>query len=218
MNQVSCNRILEAIKQDDLALFSALTDKSKNLLFGRFPLLSLCYLYNAKRIVAKFEPELLKVSNYNLVQENVEIYKKFKAVAGKSLRLYTKANSVVSPLEMAAMLNNDSKVKHIFNSVSLTNEIVENLTKIYEYKKQSVSVNYNKLKLGLKPLSRKSKRNYKLGVLLSFVFAILFGGVVILSSVFVMISSFVKRITVKPSSFSLVVRSLSYSICFNSEW
>ena len=185
MNQVSCNRILEAIKQDDLALFSALTDKSKNLLFGRFPLLSLCYLYNAKRIINKFEPELLKVSNFNLVQENVEIYKKFKAVAGKSLRFYTKTNSIVSPLEMAAMLNNDSKVKHIFNSVSLTNEIVENLTKIYEYKKQSFSVNYNKLKLGFKPLSRKSKRNYKLGIILSSVFAILFGGAIVLSSVVV---------------------------------
>ena len=95
MNQVSCNRILEAIKQDDLALFSVLTDKSKNLLFGRFPLLSLCYLYNAKHIIKKFETELLKVTNYNLVQENVEIYQAFKKVAGKALRLYIKPNTIV---------------------------------------------------------------------------------------------------------------------------
>ncbi len=185
MNQVSCNRILEAIKQDDLALFSALTDKSKNLLFGRFPLLSLCYLYNAKHIIKKFEPELLKVTNYNLVQENVEIYQAFKKFAGKALRLYIKPNTLVTPIEMAAILNSDAKVKQIYKNVKLSDESVKNLTKIYEYKNQAFSVDYNNLKLGFKPLSDKAKKNYKWGMLISFVLSVLFGGTIVLTSVFV---------------------------------
>ena len=174
MNQVSCNKILDSIKQDNLALFSALTDKSKNLLFGRFPLLSLCYLYNANNIIKKFETELLNISNYNLVNENVEIYKKFKSVAGKSLRLYTKQNAVVSPLEMLAILHDDQKVKKHFSCVSLTNEMVENLTKIYAYNKQTVNVETNKIKVGFKPLTSVQKKNYKWGMALSLVCVVLF--------------------------------------------
>lgn len=47
--------IIEIIKRDDLIAFLSLS-KNENLLnlsFGRFPILSLCYLYNAKKIVKK---------------------------------------------------------------------------------------------------------------------------------------------------------------------
>lgn len=177
MNQASCNRILDSIKQDDLVLFSALTEKSKNLLFGRFPLLSLCYLYNAKKIVSKFEDELLNVSNFNLVNENVEIYKKFKNVAGKSLRLYLNTNAVVSPLEMLAILHDDFKVKKVFTKVNLTTQMVENLTKIYSFNKQAINVSDSKVKISFKPLSKSETKRHTLGLILSGVFMAVFAAV-----------------------------------------
>lgn len=177
MNQVSCNRILETIKLDDLVLFSVLTEKSRNLCFGRFPLLTLCYLYNAKKIINKYKNDLIGISKFNFVPENFEIYKKFKSVAGKSLRLYVNEDAIVSPLEMLAILNKDLLVKKLY-SVAYKNDVIEsNLTKIYGFNKQKITNENGKVKISLKPLSRKEKLNYKWAVSLSSLFmAIVLGG------------------------------------------
>ena len=47
MNEEKQKQIFEAIKNDDLNLFKSLvlSNSDLNLCFGRFPLLSLCYLY-----------------------------------------------------------------------------------------------------------------------------------------------------------------------------
>ena len=178
MNQVSCNRILETIKLDDLVLFSVLTEKSRNLCFGRFPLLTLCYLYGAKKIIKKYQNDLIGISKFNFVPENFEIYKKFKAVAGKSLRLYVKEDSVVTPLEMMAILKKDFEVKKLY-FVAYKNEVVENnLTKIYSFNKQTITTTENTVKISLKPLNRKEKITYRLAVCLAAVFmAVMSGGV-----------------------------------------
>ena len=51
------NKLLEAIKKDDLKSFSLLmpTNADLNLCYGRFPILSLLYMYSSFKILSKFE-------------------------------------------------------------------------------------------------------------------------------------------------------------------
>lgn len=110
------NAILNAIKTDDLSSFSHLVvaQNATALSFGRFPLLSLCYLFNSKKIVKKYEKQLLKIDEYTVVEEPFFIYQKFKVFAKKAVRLYFDETSVVSPLEMLAILHRDSTLMRVF--------------------------------------------------------------------------------------------------------
>ena len=98
MNQENSTQILQAIKQDNLVLFSSLVKGNKTLCFGRFPLLSLCYLYKAKKIIKKFKFELLRIKNFVFCTEPTSLYKDLRRVAGKCLRLYIHDDAVVTPL------------------------------------------------------------------------------------------------------------------------
>ena len=113
MNQVVYKEIFNAIKSDNLVLFSSYFEEYKNISFGRFPLLSLCYLYNSKKLIKNYKKTLVSVNSYVVIDEYVDIYKKFYAVDGRNLRHYVYGD-VVSPVEMLAILNKDSDVKKIF--------------------------------------------------------------------------------------------------------
>ncbi len=95
---------LAVIGNDVKTLDKLLTDKeSFSLSFGRFPLLSLAYLYSAHKVINKFENRLSKIDEYVRVDENAEDYLTFKKRAGKSLRLYLN-DQIITPLEMSAIL------------------------------------------------------------------------------------------------------------------
>ena len=96
--------LFEAIKLDDLVTFSVLieneSDKIFSTSFGRFPMLSVCYLYNAKKIVTMYEDRLIKIGNFVRVYEPFEIYDKFIKLSKKSFRLYLNDDSTIYPIEM----------------------------------------------------------------------------------------------------------------------
>ncbi len=153
--------ILEIIKRDDLASFSALFKAGaiRNLSFGRFPVLSLCYLYGAKKITKNFERELAKVNDFRRVDEPFDIYKDFRRVAGKSLRLFFNENAVVSPLEMLAILHRDSALKRAWKGAYKNEKIEQNIEKIYtSFYSQYVKVLGTKIRVGLRKISGEKRK------------------------------------------------------------
>ena len=102
---------LAVIGNDAKTLEKLLTDKeSFSLSFGRFPLLSLAYLYSAHKVIKKFESRLSKIDEYVRVDEKAEDYLAFKKRAGKSLRLYLN-EQIITPLEMSAVLSDNYGVR-----------------------------------------------------------------------------------------------------------
>ena len=167
MEKVISEQIFHAIKSDNLSVFSRLITGHENLSFGRFPILSLCYLYNAKKITKAYFSVLCKLSEYAYVTEYFEIYQSFKNVAGRALRLYSNCN--ISPLEMLAILHKDSKVKKYFNIFAKSDIILNNLKTIYSINSQKVAISTMAIKISRPPLTNLQRKKSK--------FAIIVGGI-----------------------------------------
>ena len=100
---------MEAIKSDDVKRYAALADgRVGSLRMGRFPVLSLFYLYDAKKLTSLYEDEYVGNNGWEELPEFPELSAKFQKVAGKALRLYQ--NEVVSPMEMALLVGKTGKV------------------------------------------------------------------------------------------------------------
>lgn len=126
------NRLFQIIKNDDVKKFDeVITDRLLSLCLGRFPILSLCYMYESFIILAKYEKRLkqIKIDNYVFDEEPVDIYFDFKEIAGKALRFYP-TGSVVTPLEMLCILGKDKKVSSEWNEFDKNSSVVENVEKI----------------------------------------------------------------------------------------
>jgi hypothetical protein len=121
-------------------LFSSSIKGNEELSFGRFPILSLCYLYGAKKILKNHKVSLLKIKDYKVVDEEIDLYQKFKTVAGKILRLYIKDNIIVSPLEMMAILGMDRELKRQYSKYTKNECIIKNINSIYVIKNQSAVI------------------------------------------------------------------------------
>lgn len=151
--------IFNAIKQDDIELFTRYVEHNEDISFGRFPLLTLCYLYNSKKIIKKFEGTLIKQSKYSYMPENNEMYSKFKQVAHRSMRLYVGENKIVSPLEMLLILGEATKVEKLYKDAYKSNLIQENLKSIELIKQsQDIEIGETKIKLPKQPLKNASKK------------------------------------------------------------
>lgn len=176
--------LLESIKNDNVENFSILfNDKLQNvqnLCFGRFPLLSVCYLYSSKKIIKKFENQLLNIRASKLIEEPFEIYQKFKSVAGRCLRLYVNGQ-IVQPLEMLAILGKDKKVKKHFKLLTIANKNVDNLNVIYQIKLQNFSVKNKKIKVSQSPLNQRQKGKYKIAFFASLVSVFVLGFALVFS-------------------------------------
>jgi len=168
MSQVEIDQLFDSIKSDNLAVFSSLAQNNLNLSFGRFPILTICYLYNSKKILKKYKERLFKIKIYSFVAEKFEIYKKFKLVAGRCLRLFCEENIIVSAIEMLAVLNKDSMVKKLFNLYTQDAKIVDNLKSIYGIKGQDFIIKSNKVFISDKVLTKKQQKQIKTGFLISF--------------------------------------------------
>lgn len=173
MSQVDLNKILTAIKTNDLVLFSSCIKGNKGLSFGRFPILSLCYLYKASKIIKKYKNELIKITKYIFVDEPYEIYKNFKTIAGRCLRLYVNQNNLVSPIEMMAIVHKDSDVKKYFNLFIRENKIIKNLQTIYTIYVQKFEIKNNKVFISKPLLSAYQKKVCKLSFITSLCFVCL---------------------------------------------
>lgn len=175
MDKKVSNQILQAIKTDNLMLFLSHIKGHENLCFGRFPILSVAYLYGAKKIIKKYRNKLLMYKAYEKIDEPLEIYQKFSAVAGRCLRLYVADDATVSPIEMLAILHMDAEVKKIFRHFSYSKLICKNLQTIYgNINLQKVEMSGSKIKIGMRRFDYHQKKSHKLIALCSAVAIVFF--------------------------------------------
>lgn len=160
MEQEKLRDLFVAIKKDDVKSFSFLmtSNTDLNISFGRFPILSLLYLYGSYNILKSFEKTLMPIHNYKREEEPYEAYKKFKSKAKKAVRLYQDEECFVYPAEMLAIVDNrfllDKNYKNLYKNeeISLKIEKIYNLSGEYE-----ISVNLQKITLKKKKLTFKQK-------------------------------------------------------------
>lgn len=160
MTQEEAIKLLNIIKADDLASFCMLAkdrDISK-LSFGRFPILSVCYLFGSKKILKKFEKQLCMIAEFECVYEPFVLYNDFKVKCGKTIRLYAAKNNFVMPIEMQAILHKDGFVKKHFKTFAKLESTSATLKKIYELYEQKFTESENKVKISAKKMSKTQKR------------------------------------------------------------
>ena len=185
MDKVQANEIFEAIKKDDVNAFVNFVVRKnlQNISFGRFPLLSVCYLFDSMKIIKRFEKHLARVGKFEQVFEFYEIYKKFKQKAKKSLRLYLDDDAICYPVEMLAILDRRNRLAKNYELFFKNEQITINLTKIYNLnKKIKVHATADKFVCAAKKMNSLQKICFAM----SLVFVALFAG---LSGLFVGIVS-----------------------------
>ena len=152
-------RLLQAIKNNDVNAYGALAETARigEYRLGRFPVLSLMYLYKARKLIAAHERELLSVSTYVEKNEPTEISITFSRVAGKCLRLYY--NEVVSPTEMLLILDKTKRLKRVFPDAAKTDDIKQRLQAIYSIKYAlKVQFDGENIIIDKRPLSYREKK------------------------------------------------------------
>lgn len=176
MQQTSEESLLQAIKKDDIKAFDALMEKARcgGYRLGRFPVLSLLYLYKSRKILSAYEESFLQITSFEVLREPVEVSKKFSAKAGKCLRLYL--NEIVSPLEMLLILDRTKHLKQVYPVTKPSAAVRGRLKAIYSIK-YSLSVKFEgeNIVLERRPLSYREKKNIAtvcLSVVLILVFAV----------------------------------------------
>ncbi|MDE6474437.1 MAG: hypothetical protein K2L70_04995 [Clostridia bacterium] len=185
MSQQIEQTLLEAIKKDDIKAFDALMETTQCGAYrlGRFPVLSLMYLYKSRKLISAYEDMFLKTTNSVTLSEPAEVSKKFSAKAGKCLRLYF--NEVVSPLEMLLIMDDTNRLKRVYPKTNLSSGVKGRLKSIY-YIKYSLNVRFegNEIIIDRRPLTyREKKRIATICVSVVLVIAIIITSSII-SSVF----------------------------------
>ena len=153
-------KLIECIRKDDKAAFGALmTPEVLSAVFGRFPLLSLLYLYDAKGIVKRYLPELVKERPRAKEAPIREADTLFASRAGKCLRYYISAD--VPPLEMLALLGKGKELEKLYASYPGASRALPMIHKIYFTRLGAgVIVKGDKLILPREPLSFGDKRTF----------------------------------------------------------
>ena len=170
--------IFEAIKLDDLVTFSALMenegDKIFSISFGRFPILSVCYLYNAKKIIAMYEDRLIKTGNFVRIYEPFEIYEKFIKLAKKSFRLYMQEDSIIYPIEMLVFTRQYDYLSNKYVLLYKNESIFKNIEYISKHiTKEKIYYDTKKIKVINPKLKPYQKGGFIAYASISFVMAIL---------------------------------------------
>jgi len=169
------NELLEAIKKDDLKSFSLLmpTNADLNLCYGRFPILSLLYLYSSFNILSKYEKQLLQIHNFKVVDERNELYKTFKIKAKRTIRFFLDGE-IIYPILMLAVLNERTILKHNFKFLFKNAEINDKLSKIYKIKHNlDVEINEDFVKIpNKKPNLKQSLLFVLVSIISCFVMAL----------------------------------------------
>lgn len=178
MPELISKKAFEAIKKDDAAAFAELkkNDRIGAYRYGRFPALSLMYLYNSKKLLKAYEEELLKISDYTAADEPVAAFTEFKKRAGKCLRLYF--GEVVSPLEMLLISDKTRRLKRVYPLTKPTQGVKQRLQSIY-FIKYGLSVKFenDKIILDRRPLKRSEKKKIATICLSAFLIAAVCVGV-----------------------------------------
>lgn len=165
MEEKFSESLLDAVKRDDKKAFDSLMAQQPCGTFrlGRFPTLSLIYLYNASKIRAAYEEKFVKYNSWQEIFEPVSIAADFRKVAGKSLRFYLQ--EVVSPVEMLLLLDKTSKLKRVFPQTHMSQPVKQRLKTVYELKyAQKLEFRGDELVMGSRPLTRAEKKRLLLAL------------------------------------------------------
>lgn len=158
MTQEFARQILDAVKQDNLAEFTRLVQENSEtfaIRFGNMPLLSVCYMYNSRAILKQYNEKLAVRGNYVDVCEDFEIYRTFKRIAGRCIRLYNLTDNLVSPPEMLALMNQRNELQSIYPAYANDRQIRHNLDKIFHMRYAETVTQENKsFKCKRGPLTR----------------------------------------------------------------
>lgn len=158
MEDYMLKRIYNAIKSDDEKTFTAfmVQENCFSYSFGRFPILSLCYMFKSYKILDKYEKKLLPISKYIVVQEYGEIYLKFKKLAKKSIRFFVAENqSFVYPIYILALTGDNDTINRHYDIIYKNAEINEVLGKIYA----NLGENHTKIAVN-KFVSKQNKHSF----------------------------------------------------------
>ena len=159
MSQAIEEKLLFAIQKDDVKSFNALMEETQcgKFRLGRFPVLSLMYLYNSRAIISLYEEKFIKISVWEELGEPASVLKKFSSKAGKCLRLYL--NEVVSPLEMLLILDRTGRLKAMYPQTNPSNTVKLRLQSVY-FIKYSLNIKFegDRIILDRRPLSRREKK------------------------------------------------------------
>src|SRR5574344_1168378 len=160
MTQIDAQKLLHSIKCDNVTSFFLLTEDNQNpnIRFGRFPILSILYLYNSKKIIKKYQKQLGELKEFLVINEPFELYKKFRQIAGKSLRLYLDQTSIILPIEMLAISGRDFLVKKHFKNYFKSVDTEKNLQQIYAFSGQQIVVKNDNINISAKPITFWQKR------------------------------------------------------------
>lgn len=106
--------LIACIQADDLSSFQTYESKRelRTLRMGRFPVLSVVYLFSAKKIASYCEQTYIKDNAWTAEREPFSLSYAFGKIAGRALRLYV--NEVVSPLEMLLLLDKTKRLCKIY--------------------------------------------------------------------------------------------------------
>lgn len=159
MEREKLEELFVAIKEDSLVSFSSvmLSNSDLNIRFGRFPILSLLYLYGSYSILSKYEKLLIPINKFEEVFEPFDAYKKFKVYAKKSLKIFT-GEKIVYPIEMLAVIDNRAHLTKYYKNLYKNEEISSNISKIYNLTYNlETGVSNEKIEISRKPLSLKNR-------------------------------------------------------------
>ena len=124
------DRLVEIVRTDDVKAFGEIASPDLfAAVFGRFPLLSLLYLFSAGRIVRAYRSGILKErprTHYDHIPEADALFAK---KAGKALRHY--ADRDVSPLEMLAVLGRGRELRKLFAVYPAADKYVNAVNAVY---------------------------------------------------------------------------------------
>ncbi|MFW5780696.1 MAG: hypothetical protein ACOCWI_04525 [Bacillota bacterium] len=168
---------LFSIKHDDISKFKELLENKRSLLslsYGRFPVLSLCYLYKSKKIIKNFENELFSVKNYNIVEEDLQTYRLFKNLSGKCLRFFI--DKIVTPYDMLAVLGESLHIISLKKKFEIESRVLDRVISIFSIlHSQKVTKSDEKIYISKKSLSSRQKA-YAIITLAVVMFVMLFSG------------------------------------------
>ena len=159
MAQLIEENLLEVIVKDDVKAFNAMMENAQcgSYRLGRFPVLSIMYLYKSRKILSAYEEKFIKITSWEPLREPASVAKAFSDKAGKCLRLYL--NETVSPLEMLLILDMTRKLKRVYPLTKPSGAVKDRLQSIYSVK-YSLNIKYegNGIILDRRPLSRGEKK------------------------------------------------------------
>ena len=173
MEKENLERLFEAIKKDDVKSFSLImvSNSDLNISFGRFPILSLLYLYGSFAILAKYEKFLLPIHNFNIVYEPYDAYLDLKKKAKKSIRLFAGSEVVIYPILMLAILDEREELNKNYKKLFKNAEINAILSKIY---KINLNLDINQTDNAITIPKKNMSLSQKLTVIVSIFVLVLF--------------------------------------------